>query len=126
MRHLYGRLRQECLDQHWFASLDDARTIIEAWRVEGQYRPSTYCVAAPSTGHVQGCLASGAARWLTVKVDQLLGLAQLAEDSHAHYTGSRGAGQGARRVAIRHVTVMYIVYPHSCTASRYEVLWARR
>jgi putative transposase len=27
-----GRFRQECLDQNWFASLDDARTIIEAWR----------------------------------------------------------------------------------------------
>jgi putative transposase len=27
-----GRFRQECLDQNWFASLDDARAIIEAWR----------------------------------------------------------------------------------------------
>lgn len=27
-----GRLRQECLDQNWFVSLDDARTLIEAWR----------------------------------------------------------------------------------------------
>ena len=27
-----GRLRQECLDQHWFLSLDDARAKIEAWR----------------------------------------------------------------------------------------------
>jgi putative transposase len=29
-----GRLRQACLDQHWFTSIDDARTIIEAWREE--------------------------------------------------------------------------------------------
>ena len=29
-----GRFRQECLDQNWFASLDDARTIIEAWRTD--------------------------------------------------------------------------------------------
>jgi putative transposase len=28
-----GRLRQECLNQHWFLSLDDARDKIEAWRV---------------------------------------------------------------------------------------------
>lgn len=28
-----GRLRQECLNQHWFLSLDDARAKIEAWRV---------------------------------------------------------------------------------------------
>jgi putative transposase len=27
-----GRFRQECLDPNWFESLDDARTIIEAWR----------------------------------------------------------------------------------------------
>jgi putative transposase len=27
-----GRFRQECLDQNWFESLDDARSIIEAWR----------------------------------------------------------------------------------------------
>lgn len=29
-----GHFRQECLDQHWFASLEEAREIIEAWRVE--------------------------------------------------------------------------------------------
>jgi putative transposase len=27
-----GRLRQECLNEHWFMSLHDARTKIEAWR----------------------------------------------------------------------------------------------
>jgi putative transposase len=27
-----GRLREECLDQQWFASLEDARRIIEDWR----------------------------------------------------------------------------------------------
>jgi putative transposase len=26
------RLRQECLKEHWFMSLADARTKIEAWR----------------------------------------------------------------------------------------------
>jgi putative transposase len=29
-----GHFREECLDQHWFASLEEARQIIEAWRVE--------------------------------------------------------------------------------------------
>ncbi len=29
-----GRFRDECLDQHWFASLEEARQIIEAWRVD--------------------------------------------------------------------------------------------
>lgn len=27
-----GRVRDECLNQHWFLSLNDARRIIEAWR----------------------------------------------------------------------------------------------
>jgi len=36
-----GRLRQECLNQHWFLSLDDARAKIEAWRGirESRYAP---------------------------------------------------------------------------------------
>jgi len=29
---LNGRFRQECLNQHWFRSLDDATEIIDAWR----------------------------------------------------------------------------------------------
>ena len=28
-----GRLREECLNAHWFLSLDDARGKIEGWRV---------------------------------------------------------------------------------------------
>jgi putative transposase len=27
-----SRLRQDCLNQHWFRSIEEARTIIEAWR----------------------------------------------------------------------------------------------
>ena len=29
-----GHFRAECLDQHWFASLEEARQTVEAWRVE--------------------------------------------------------------------------------------------
>jgi putative transposase len=29
-----GRLRDECLNEHWFISLAHARTVIEAWRRE--------------------------------------------------------------------------------------------
>jgi len=29
-----SRLRQECLEQNWFTSLEDAREKIEAWRVD--------------------------------------------------------------------------------------------
>jgi putative transposase len=38
-----GRLRDECLNQHWFLSLTDARRIIEAWRL-------TYNTARPHRG----------------------------------------------------------------------------
>jgi putative transposase len=35
-----GKLREECLNQHWFNSLEEARTTIEAWRQEyNQERP---------------------------------------------------------------------------------------
>jgi putative transposase len=37
-----GRLRAECLNQHWFASLEEARQIIEAWRIDyNEVRPHT-------------------------------------------------------------------------------------
>jgi len=29
-----GKLRDECLNEHWFISLEDAREIIESWREE--------------------------------------------------------------------------------------------
>ncbi len=29
-----GRLRDECLNEHWFPSLADARTLVEAWRLD--------------------------------------------------------------------------------------------
>ncbi len=29
-----SRFRDECLDQHWFASLEEARQTVEAWRIE--------------------------------------------------------------------------------------------
>jgi transposase InsO family protein len=35
-----GRLRQECLQQNWFISLDDAKHIVEDWREDyNQQRP---------------------------------------------------------------------------------------
>lgn len=29
-----GRLRDECLNQHWFVSLEEARQVLESWRIE--------------------------------------------------------------------------------------------
>lgn len=35
-----GKLREECLKQHWFQSIEEAKAIIEAWRKEyNQERP---------------------------------------------------------------------------------------
>ena len=35
-----GRLRAECLNQHWFLSLEDARGKLEAWRADyNEVRP---------------------------------------------------------------------------------------
>lgn len=35
-----GKFRDECLNMHWFASLQEAREVIEAWRVDyNQVRP---------------------------------------------------------------------------------------
>lgn len=29
-----GRFRDECLNQHWFASLEEVQQTVEAWRIE--------------------------------------------------------------------------------------------
>lgn len=37
-----GSLRDECLNVHWFASLAEARTVLEAWRRDyNENRPHT-------------------------------------------------------------------------------------
>jgi putative transposase len=51
-----GKFRDECLNEHWFVSLADAKGIIEAWRVDyntvrphgslGQLTPAAYAAAA--------------------------------------------------------------------------------
>ncbi len=40
MESFNGKLRDECLNQNWFMSIDHARRIIEEWRIEyNQERP---------------------------------------------------------------------------------------
>ncbi len=45
-----GSLRDECLNAHWFLSLDDAREKIESWRMDyNHFRPhSSIGDAAPA------------------------------------------------------------------------------
>ena len=34
----HGKFREECLNEHWFLTLDDARETIESWRIDfGDY-----------------------------------------------------------------------------------------
>lgn len=43
-----GRMRDECLNQHWFRSLDDARRRVEAWRVDyNEVRPHSAIGSIP-------------------------------------------------------------------------------
>ena len=44
-----GRLREECLNENWFLSLEDARDKVEAWREEyNRWRPhSALCNLSP-------------------------------------------------------------------------------
>ncbi len=51
-----SRFRDECLNQHWFASLEEARRVIEAWRVE-------YNTERPHRSLGQQTPAAAAATW---------------------------------------------------------------
>jgi putative transposase len=51
-----GRFRDECLNQHWFASLEEARQTIEAWRID-------YNTERPRRGLGQQTPAAWAAAW---------------------------------------------------------------
>jgi putative transposase len=51
-----GRFRDECLNQHWFASLEEARQTVEAWRIE-------YNTERPHRGLQQQTPMAWAAAW---------------------------------------------------------------
>jgi putative transposase len=59
-----GRVRDEGLDQHWFTSLDDARSTIEAWRQE-------YNTECPHGALGNRTPAAYAAQWTVGKDGQL-------------------------------------------------------
>ncbi len=49
-----GRLREECLNQHWFESLEEARQILEKWRIEyNTERPHSSLANRTPTEHVR-------------------------------------------------------------------------
>jgi len=49
-----GRFRDECLNEHWFLGLADARRIIEAWRADyNHYRPHSSLGYRPPAAYAQ-------------------------------------------------------------------------
>ena len=64
-----GKFRDECLNQHWFTSLAEARQLIEAWRRDcNQQRPHSalayatpqefaHAITAPPSAQIQGGLS---------------------------------------------------------------------
>ena len=67
MESFNGRFRDECLNSHWFTNLEDARQIIEAWRLDyNRERPhSSLGYRTPEEVHTQlirdfdGSIAAG-------------------------------------------------------------------
>lgn len=54
-----GKFRDECLNEHWFLDMQDARTKIEAWRIDyNEVRPhSSLANATPKEYSTQGLAA---------------------------------------------------------------------
>lgn len=53
-----GRLRDECLNEHWFTSLAHARVVIEAWRRDyNEHRPKKELGGLPPTVYAQRLVA---------------------------------------------------------------------
>jgi putative transposase len=58
-----GRFREECLNQHWFAGLEEAQATIEAWRVE-------YNTVRPHSALGNQTPAAYRADWCSAKIVQ--------------------------------------------------------
>ena len=66
-----GRFRDECLNQHWFASLEEVRQTVEAWRIDVQHgAPPSGAWAADAGGLGSGLGTGSEGSGLTFQVDQ--------------------------------------------------------
>jgi putative transposase len=53
-----GKFRDECLNEHWFVTMEQARKIIEAWRIEyNTERPHSSLGELTPTEYAERCLA---------------------------------------------------------------------
>jgi transposase InsO family protein len=51
-----GRFRDECLNEHWFEGLEQAREVIEEWRLDyNQVRRTARSGICPPRSMPQGC-----------------------------------------------------------------------
>lgn len=65
-----GRLRQECLNQNWFTSLDDAKQIVEEWRQDHTQRH-------PHSSLEQQTPSDFVVRWQQIRTAQKAGILTL-------------------------------------------------
>ena len=55
MESFNGKFRDECLNQHWFTSLHDARSQIEPWRLDyNEVRPHSSLGGLPPAVQARG------------------------------------------------------------------------
>jgi transposase InsO family protein len=97
-----GRLRDECLNEHWFMSLAHARTLIEAWRPEYNEERSKKALG----GHASSaCRATGrkvepsgrrTLNGTAIQHGVTWGRSRLGADSPARITVKRLKGPAAR------------------------------
>ena len=53
-----GKFRDECLNEHWFVTMEQARRVIEAWRIEyNTERPHSSLGELTPTEYAERCLA---------------------------------------------------------------------
>lgn len=52
-----GKLRDECLNQHWFRSVDEARRLVDAWRIDyNEFRPHSSIGRIPPAEYARNLL----------------------------------------------------------------------
>lgn len=71
-----GRLRDECLNQHWFTSLADARVIVEAWRQDYNHERPHSALGYRTPAERQAEFANNQRELARVTDAELVGLSQ--------------------------------------------------
>jgi putative transposase len=92
-----GRFREECLNTHWFESLDDARAKIDAWRWDyNEHRPHRSLEGLTPREFARRAMLQGG-RGLTVQMIQKYRALQEPSSQSFSWASKRMAGHGAAR-----------------------------